>query len=133
MLFDSNNQESYLWFFNTSCRQDTRIYSWTHLNGYIFSNNRVVVVFWQEFDAVSRLGISDPKSYLKNRFGATEPPLFLSTLCVGQGLVDRVAASVEETLSAGDWIDALVSWNADSAYRICTGEEDVLKLICNYV
>lgn len=65
---------------------------------------------FSEYDAVARLGISDPQSYLKRRFGSEKGILFLKTLCVGEMLVDRVVASVEETLRDGEWFDATVGW-----------------------
>nr|CAB3267491.1 E3 UFM1-protein ligase 1 [Phallusia mammillata] len=59
-----------------------------------------------EYDAVARLGISEPQSYLKRRFGSSKHNmLFLNTLCVGEMLVDRVVASVDETLTDGEWFD----------------------------
>ncbi|XP_041463114.1 E3 UFM1-protein ligase 1-like [Lytechinus variegatus] len=59
-----------------------------------------------EFDALSRLGIPDPKSFAKRRF-KSENLLILQSCCIGKVLQDRVEASVEEALSSGTWIDVL--------------------------
>ncbi|KAM4521910.1 E3 UFM1-protein ligase 1 [Odontesthes bonariensis] len=57
-----------------------------------------------EFDALVRLGIPDPSSYIKKRFKANKL-LFLRAACVGQALVDQVEASVEEAVSSATWTD----------------------------
>ncbi|NWJ07019.1 UFL1 ligase, partial [Crypturellus undulatus] len=57
-----------------------------------------------EFDALHRLGIPDPSSYIKKRYKSTQL-LFLRAACVGQEIVDHVEASVEEAISSGSWID----------------------------
>uniref|UniRef100_A0A8D3E368 E3 UFM1-protein ligase 1 n=1 Tax=Scophthalmus maximus TaxID=52904 RepID=A0A8D3E368_SCOMX len=57
-----------------------------------------------EFDALVRLGIPDPSSYIKKRFKSNKL-LFLRAACVGQGLVDQVEASVEEAVSSATWTD----------------------------
>ncbi|KAI3364480.1 hypothetical protein L3Q82_010831 [Scortum barcoo] len=57
-----------------------------------------------EFDALIRLGIPDPPSYIKKRFKSNKL-LFLRAACVGQALVDQVEASVEEAVSSSTWTD----------------------------
>ncbi|NXP80160.1 UFL1 ligase, partial [Ramphastos sulfuratus] len=57
-----------------------------------------------EFDALYRLGISDPAAYIKKRYKSTQL-LFLRAACVGQEIVDQVEASVEEAINSGSWID----------------------------
>nr|XP_019947507.1 PREDICTED: E3 UFM1-protein ligase 1 [Paralichthys olivaceus] len=57
-----------------------------------------------EFDALIRLGIPDPPSYIKKRFKSNKL-LFLRAACVGQTLVDQVEASVEEAVSSATWTD----------------------------
>ncbi|XP_052542293.1 E3 UFM1-protein ligase 1 isoform X2 [Tympanuchus pallidicinctus] len=57
-----------------------------------------------EFDALYRLGIPDPAGYIKKRYKSTKL-LFLRAACVGQEIVDRVEASVDEVISSGSWID----------------------------
>ncbi|XP_042359746.1 E3 UFM1-protein ligase 1 [Plectropomus leopardus] len=57
-----------------------------------------------EFDALVRLGIPDPTSYIKKRFKSNKL-LFLKAACVGQALVDQVEASVEEAVNSATWTD----------------------------
>ena len=60
-----------------------------------------------EFDALVRLGIPDPLSYIKKRFKSNKL-LFLRAACVGQALVDQVEASVEEAVNSATWTDIQV-------------------------
>ncbi|XP_029983810.1 E3 UFM1-protein ligase 1 [Sphaeramia orbicularis] len=57
-----------------------------------------------EFDALVRLGIPDPSSYIKKRYKSNKL-LFLRAACVGQALVDQVEASVEEAVTSATWTD----------------------------
>ncbi|RXM29716.1 E3 UFM1-protein ligase 1 [Acipenser ruthenus] len=57
-----------------------------------------------EFDALTRLGIPDPTSYIKKRYKSSKL-LFLRAACVGQSIVDQVEASVEEAVNSGTWTD----------------------------
>uniref|UniRef100_A0A672I077 E3 UFM1-protein ligase 1 n=1 Tax=Salarias fasciatus TaxID=181472 RepID=A0A672I077_SALFA len=57
-----------------------------------------------ELDALSRLGIPDPSSYIRKRFRSSRL-LFLRAACVGPVLVEQVEASVEEAVSSGTWTD----------------------------
>lgn len=57
-----------------------------------------------EFDALVRLGIPDPSSYIKKRYKSNKL-LFLRAACVGQALVDQVEASVEEAVTSAAWTD----------------------------
>ncbi|XP_075939736.1 E3 UFM1-protein ligase 1 [Anarhichas minor] len=57
-----------------------------------------------EFDALVRLGIPDPTSYIRKRFKSNKL-LFLRAACVGQALVDQVEASVEEAVNSDTWTD----------------------------
>lgn len=75
-----------------------------------------------EFDALVRLGIPDPSSYIKKRFKSSKL-LFLRAACVGQGLVDQVEASVEEAVSSASWTDI------QPILPSCLSEEDVGMLI----
>ncbi|KAK2856657.1 hypothetical protein Q5P01_005392 [Channa striata] len=72
--------------------QNTWVDSFLQQNGYL------------EFDALIRLGIPDPTSYIKKRFKSNKL-LFLRAACVGQALVDQVEASVEEAVSSATWTD----------------------------
>ncbi|XP_047430208.1 E3 UFM1-protein ligase 1 [Mugil cephalus] len=72
--------------------QNTWVDSFLQQNGYL------------EFDALVRLGIPDPSSYIKKRFKSNKL-LFLRAACVGQALVDQVEASVEEAVNSATWTD----------------------------
>ncbi|XP_056150563.1 E3 UFM1-protein ligase 1 [Lampris incognitus] len=72
--------------------QNTWVDSFLRQNGYL------------EFDALIRLGIPEPVSYIKKRFKSSKL-LFLRSACVGQTLVDQVEASVEEAINSGTWTD----------------------------
>ncbi|CAG2061653.1 unnamed protein product [Timema podura] len=60
-----------------------------------------------EYDALSRLGISDPKTFVSKHFPG-EKLLLLSTCAVGKQLFEQVEASVEEAVTTGSWIDVMV-------------------------
>ncbi|XP_043076128.1 E3 UFM1-protein ligase 1 isoform X2 [Puntigrus tetrazona] len=57
-----------------------------------------------EFDALTRLGIPDPVSYIKKRFKSSKL-LFLKSACVGRAIMDTLEASVEETINSATWVD----------------------------
>lgn len=57
-----------------------------------------------DYDAVARLGISEPQAFIKRRFGEDKLH-FLSTCCVGPQVFGAVESSVEEALSVGSWLD----------------------------
>ncbi|CAL1533609.1 unnamed protein product [Lymnaea stagnalis] len=59
-----------------------------------------------EYDALVRLGISDPKGYIKKKF-KNETLTFLSSCCVGAGISDQVQYSVDEALNLGVWLDVM--------------------------
>ncbi|KAJ8377482.1 hypothetical protein AAFF_G00259930 [Aldrovandia affinis] len=72
--------------------QSTWVDSFLKQNGYL------------EFDALTRLGIPDPVSYIKKRFKSSKL-LFLRAVCVGHAIVDQLEASVEEAVNSGTWTD----------------------------
>jgi hypothetical protein len=57
-----------------------------------------------EYDALVRIGITDPESFAKRRF---QDLSFLTTCCIGQQIIDQVEASVEEALSSGSYVEVL--------------------------
>ncbi|KAL4233241.1 E3 UFM1-protein ligase 1 [Mactra antiquata] len=59
-----------------------------------------------EYDALKRLGITDPKDFIKKRFKG-EQLLFLSTCCTGHTILDQIEVSVEEALNDGSWVDIM--------------------------
>ncbi|XP_036943202.1 E3 UFM1-protein ligase 1 [Acanthopagrus latus] len=90
--------------------QNTWVDSFLQQNGYL------------EFDALVRLGIPDPLSYIKKRFKSNKL-LFLRAACVGQALVDQVEASVEEAVNSATWTDI------QPILPSCLSMEDVGMLI----
>uniref|UniRef100_A0A3P9N0B3 E3 UFM1-protein ligase 1 n=1 Tax=Poecilia reticulata TaxID=8081 RepID=A0A3P9N0B3_POERE len=75
-----------------------------------------------KFDALLRLGIPDPSSYIRKRFRSSKL-LFLRATCVGQALVDQVEASVEEAVNSATWTDL------QSVLPSCLSMEDMGMLI----
>ena len=59
-----------------------------------------------EYDAVTRLGISDPKQYIKKRF-PDSGLVFLSSCCISASIVDQMEVAVEDALNSGAWVDVL--------------------------
>lgn len=72
--------------------QSTWVESFLKQNGYL------------EFEALTRLGIPDPVSYIKKRFKSSKL-LFLKSACVGRAIIDQLEASVEETINSATWVD----------------------------
>lgn len=60
-----------------------------------------------EFDAVSRLGISDPVGYIKKKFPSSKNLMFLDSCCVGPSIVEQLESALDEALSTGGWCDVL--------------------------
>lgn len=90
---------------------------WPHIHWFIwYTICKCILSTWltcafklapAEFDALLRLGIPDPCSYIKKRFKSNKL-LFLRAACVGQTLVDQVEASVEEAVNSATWSDIQV-------------------------
>jgi len=70
-----------------------------------------VVSVGAEYDAMRRLGISDPVSFIKKRF-KTESLQYLSTCCLGTGVSDMIEAEVDEALASKSWVDVTVRHRA---------------------
>lgn len=60
-----------------------------------------------EYDALSRLGISEPKSFIRRHFPSSGM-LELCTCMIGPQLLDQVEAAIEETLRTGSCIDVMM-------------------------
>uniref|UniRef100_A0A8B9J8P8 E3 UFM1-protein ligase 1 n=1 Tax=Astyanax mexicanus TaxID=7994 RepID=A0A8B9J8P8_ASTMX len=60
-----------------------------------------------EFEALTRLGIPDPVSYIKKRLKSSKL-LFLRSACVGPEIIAQLEASVEEAISSQTWVDLQV-------------------------
>ena len=61
-----------------------------------------------EYDALSRLGLPDPKGYCRKRFKES-PLLLLSSCCVGRQILDQIEGAIEEGLASESWVDIMVS------------------------
>ena len=63
-----------------------------------------------EYDAVTRLGITDPKAYIKRVITGPDADglEFLGTACVGKSILAQVEAGIQEELANGDWVDVEV-------------------------
>uniref|UniRef100_A0A8B9H931 E3 UFM1-protein ligase 1 n=1 Tax=Astyanax mexicanus TaxID=7994 RepID=A0A8B9H931_ASTMX len=61
-----------------------------------------------EFEALTRLGIPDPVSYIKKRLKSSKL-LFLRSACVGPEIIAQLEASVEEAISSQTWVDLQLS------------------------
>ena len=62
-----------------------------------------------EYDALSRLGIPDPKGYCRKRFKES-PLLLLSSCCVGSQILEQIEGAIEEALVSQSWVDIMVRW-----------------------
>lgn len=60
-----------------------------------------------EYDAVARLGISDPTGFIKKKFPSSAGLMFLNSCCVGPSIVEQLEVSIDEALSSGGWCDVL--------------------------
>ncbi|KAG8228820.1 hypothetical protein J437_LFUL008316 [Ladona fulva] len=59
-----------------------------------------------EYDALRRLGISDPTGFVrKHNFSGENQPKCLVTCAIGNSLREQVEASLEEAISTGSWVD----------------------------
>ncbi|TRY62655.1 hypothetical protein TCAL_00869 [Tigriopus californicus] len=57
-----------------------------------------------EFDALSRLGISDPAAYIRKRF-KDDHLTFLSSCCLSSQVVDTIDSSIDEAFVSQNWLD----------------------------
>ncbi|KZC13840.1 PREDICTED: E3 UFM1-protein ligase 1 homolog [Dufourea novaeangliae] len=57
-----------------------------------------------EYDALSRLGISDPLNFVKRHF-PNENIIFLISVAVGPTISDQVYANIEEAVASGSFVD----------------------------
>nr|CAG4647659.1 EOG090X00WU [Moina brachiata] len=90
----------------------------------IIAQNKFPEKLFFEYDALTRLGIPDPKGYCRKRFKET-PLLYLSTCCVGSHILQQIEAAVEEALSSDFWIDTMVTvFDEEDAEQVI---RDVIK------
>lgn len=57
-----------------------------------------------EYDMVGKLGISDPKGYIKRQF-PDEELLYLDTVCVGNRIREQLNGALEECIASGNYLD----------------------------
>ncbi|XP_054715916.1 E3 UFM1-protein ligase 1-like [Uloborus diversus] len=59
-----------------------------------------------EYDALTRLGIQDPKAYIRKKF-KDESLTYLNSCCIGSSIFGQVEATIEEVLNGGNWVDIM--------------------------
>ncbi|KAF7996884.1 hypothetical protein HCN44_002530 [Aphidius gifuensis] len=57
-----------------------------------------------EYDALTRLGISDSKNYIKRHFPQDELTL-LDTVAIGPSIIDQIDANIEDVIATNSFID----------------------------
>lgn len=57
-----------------------------------------------EYDALTRLGISDPPNFIKRHF-PDEKIIFLDSVAVGPTIMDQVDANIDEAIATGSFVD----------------------------
>lgn len=57
-----------------------------------------------EYDAVSRLGVLDPKKFIQRCIGS-DSIVFLTKCCANQNILDQVESAVDECISSGSYLD----------------------------
>lgn len=57
-----------------------------------------------EYDAVSRLGVSDPKKFIQRCIGSSSI-VFLTKCCANQNILEQVESAVDECISTGSYLD----------------------------
>lgn len=72
-----------------------------------------MLIFVSEYDALSRSGINDPKSFIEKSVQSQENLQYLKNCAIGQGLLDQIEASVEEAVASQSWINILVKVNSN--------------------
>ncbi|XP_018329049.1 E3 UFM1-protein ligase 1 homolog [Agrilus planipennis] len=78
-------------------------------NIYSKSQNEWVSNFYKqngylEYDALTRLGISDYKTYLKNKI-SHEEVIYLKTCVVSKNILERIEADIDECISSKSYLD----------------------------
>jgi hypothetical protein len=61
-----------------------------------------------EYDALSRLGISDPKGYIQQRYKDKDEMIILVTCCLGPSVIGEVTSVIEDSvIMSMKWIDVM--------------------------
>lgn len=66
--------------------------------------SRNLIYYLTEYDALTRLGISDPSGFVKRHF-PNENIVFLKSVAVGTVVTDQVDANIEEVIATGSFVD----------------------------
>lgn len=61
-------------------------------------------LYFSEYDALIRLGISDPSGFIKRHF-SNENMIYLKSVAVGTVVMDQVDANIEEIVATGSFVD----------------------------
>lgn len=63
-----------------------------------------------EYDALVRMGIESPQTYIKTRYkDKNNDLLMLKTCCIGPSVISEIEAHVEDTvITQSQWIDIMV-------------------------
>jgi hypothetical protein len=72
-----------------------------------------------EYDALSRIGINDPREYISQHYctmSGSGELVQLSTCCVGKAVVTRVEGALEEMLGSGGWFDSMIPDGKNSCH-----------------
>jgi hypothetical protein len=93
-------------------RQDKAVYI-PHV--YVRNQNNWVDSFlgnngYLEYDALSRLGISNPQTFVYQRYSGdvqSSNLVLLSSCCVGKTVIGKVEGALEEMLTSGMWADIM--------------------------
>ena len=66
--------------------------------------------FVSEYDALSRLGIEDPRDYVSQRYCATSEVVQLESCAIGESVLKELEGAVDDIHNSEiEWIDVLVS------------------------
>ncbi|VVD00481.1 unnamed protein product, partial [Leptidea sinapis] len=79
---------------------------------YTKSQNDWVISFWRqnnylEYDAITRLGISDPKVYVKKVITNEDDLTFLSSCVIGSQIKQQMEVALEECISSKSFMDVV--------------------------
>jgi len=64
----------------------------------------IIRFYFSEYDALTRLGISDPLNFIKRHF-QNENLIFLKSVVVGTIIMDQVDANIDEIIATGFFVD----------------------------
>lgn len=81
-----------------------------------------------DYSTMSRLGISDPKSYIQKNYSAETREnalLHLSSLCVGKGFLTSFEGLVEDVVSSRSWFDVATQ----DVTSVSLNDKDLNKLL----